>query len=82
LLRDAEIRQALRSAWYVSGINKEIQQTDRVRLGARGGVEGLTPREALQRYFEEKRVTPERAQALLERAEKLFVNEADKEEVS
>jgi exonuclease SbcD len=75
LLRDAEIRQALRSAWYVSGINKEIQQTDRVRLGARGGVEGLTPREALQRYFEEKRVTAERAQLLLERADKLFLAE-------
>jgi exonuclease SbcD len=79
LLRDAEIRQALRSAWYVSGINKEIQQTDRVRLGARGGVEGLTPHEALQRYFEEKRVAPERAQLLLERAEKLFLVETDQE---
>jgi exonuclease SbcD len=82
LLRDAEIRQALRSAWYVSGINKEIQQTDRVRLGARGGVEGLTPREALQRYFAEKRIAPERAQALLERAEKLFINATETEEMS
>jgi exonuclease SbcD len=74
LLRDVDIRQALKPAWYVSSINKEMQQTDRVRLGAHGGVEGLTPREALERYFAEKKITPERARQLLERADKIFLD--------
>jgi exonuclease SbcD len=72
LLRDAEIRQALKPAWVVAGITKEVKQNDRVRLGARGGVEGLTPREALERYLVEKKVPSDHAQRLLERADTLI----------
>ncbi|TMC55938.1 MAG: exonuclease SbcCD subunit D [Chloroflexi bacterium] len=72
LLRDSDIRNALKPAWHVASISKEVQQTDRVRLGAQAGVEGLTPVEALARYFAEKRVAPERSKALLERAESLI----------
>ncbi len=77
LLRDADIRQALKSAWHVASINKQVQHTDRVRLGAHGGVEGLSPREALERYLAEKKITPERARLLLERAEKIFLDESE-----
>ncbi|MBI5878228.1 MAG: exonuclease SbcCD subunit D [Chloroflexi bacterium] len=71
LLRDNDIRQALKPAWHVAGITREVRQTDRVRLGA-AGVEGLTPVEALARYFDEKKVPPARAQELLQRAERLM----------
>jgi exonuclease SbcD len=77
LLRDAEIRQALKPAWFVAGIRREVRQTDRVRLGAQGGVEGLTPREALAQYYVEKRVSAERARQLLERAETVFLDGAE-----
>jgi DNA repair protein SbcD/Mre11 len=75
LLRDAEIRNALKPAWHVASISKEVHETDRVRLGAQGGVEGLTPQEALARYFAEKRVSPERARQLLERAQAIIQEE-------
>jgi exonuclease SbcD len=77
LLRDVEIRQALKPAWFVAGITREVQQTDRVRLGAQGGVEGLTPREALERYFVEKKVGSERVRQLLERADVIFLDGAE-----
>ena len=38
----------------------------------------LTPREALQRYFVEKRITAERARQLLERADTIFLDGAEK----
>lgn len=72
LLRDADIRQALRGAWHVAGITREVQQTDRVRLGTAGGVEELTAPQALARYFEEKRVDPARAAELLKRANQII----------
>ena len=75
LLRDADIRNALRPAWYVASISKEVRETDRVRLGAQGGVEGLTPAEALALYFAERRVPPERAQELLARARSIIADE-------
>ena len=78
LLRDAEIRQALKPAWFVAGITRVVQETNRVRLGAQGGVEGLRPREALERYFVEKRIAAERARQLLERADTIFLDGAEK----
>ena len=78
LLRDADIRQALKPAWFVAGITREVAQTDRTRLGAQGGIEGLTPREALERYFVEKRISGEHARALLERADSIFFDAAEK----
>ncbi|MBI1800467.1 MAG: exonuclease SbcCD subunit D [Chloroflexi bacterium] len=74
LLRDADIRQALKPAWTIATINKEVEEPDRVRLGG-GRVEGLTPREALARYLAEKQAPPEHAQRLLERAEVIFIEE-------
>ena len=79
LLRDGDIRQALKPAWYIAGITREVRQTDRVRLGGAAGVEGLTPAEALKRYFAEKKVSPERADELLKRAERLIGADAEDE---
>jgi DNA repair protein SbcD/Mre11 len=77
LLRDADIRQALKPAWFIAGISREVQQTDRVRLGAQGGVEGLTPREALERYFVEKKIGSVRAMQLLARADAIFLDSTE-----
>ena len=71
LLRDADIRQALAEAYYVAGINKEIERAYRHRLGGESPEE-LTPAELLSRYFESKETSPDRIRLLLQRAEEIF----------
>lgn len=68
LLRDADIRQALSEAYFLAGVNKEIERTYRQRLGGESP-EGLTPAELLARYLESKETPPERIEKLMERAQ-------------
>jgi len=70
-LRDADIRRALEGAYYVAGVNKEIERAYRQRLGA-DGAEGLLPAELLERYLESKGTPPERIKALLQAAEEIL----------
>lgn len=74
LLREREIRQALQGAYYVAGIRREVQRSDRSRLGAEA-VEALTPLELLERYFEHKKVPAERRAQLLQAAQELLREE-------
>ncbi len=71
LLRDADIRRALKDAYFVAGISKEVERAYRQRLGG-ASPEGLAPAELLARYLESKGASPERIKALLERAEAIF----------
>jgi len=71
LLRDADIRSALRNAYAVAGIGKEIERAYRQRLGGESP-EGLTPAELLARYLESKGTSPERIAVLLRHAEEIF----------
>ena len=66
-LRDADIRRALEGAYYVAGVNKEIERAYRQRLGA-DGAEGLLPAELLERYLESKGTPPDRIKVLLQAA--------------
>ncbi len=75
LLRDADVRRALKDAYFVAGISKEVERAYRQRLGG-ASPEGLTPAELLARYLESKGTSPERIKALLERAEVLFEGES------
>jgi len=70
-LRDADIRRALDGAYYVAGVNKEIERAYRQRLGA-DAAEGLLPAELLARYLESKGTPPERIRALLQVAEEIL----------
>jgi exonuclease SbcD len=71
LIRDAEIRRALEEAYYIAGINKEIERAYRMRLGGESP-EGLTPAEMLARYLESKETLPARIELLLHHAEEIF----------
>ncbi len=71
LLRDADIRRALDEAYYIAGINKEIERTYRLRLGG-DSPEELTPPELLARYFESKETPQERIETLLEYAQEVM----------
>ncbi|MFC2059807.1 exonuclease SbcCD subunit D [Chloroflexota bacterium] len=69
-LRDNDIRQALREAYYFT-IAKDIQRETRIRLGMKPAEE-ITPIEALKTYLEASKITQTQAKLLLEYGEKLI----------
>jgi hypothetical protein len=69
-LQDAEIKQALGEAYFVT-ISKEIERQQRSRLGTLA-VEKLSPMEALRAYLEASKVSSERSRKLLEYGERLI----------
>lgn len=71
LLRDADIRKALKGAYFVAGVSKEIERAYRQRLGG-DSPEGLTPSQLLARYLESKGTSPDRIALLLRHAEQIF----------
>jgi exonuclease SbcD len=71
LLRDADIRKALKGAYFVAGISREVERAYRQRLGGESPEE-LTPAELLARYLETKDTPPERVELLLQHAEEIF----------
>ncbi len=75
LLQEREVRRALNAAaYYVAGVRKDVEHADRQRLGA-VSVESLAPLELLARFFEVKRVPPERAARLLQAAEEIMAGQ-------
>ncbi len=71
LLIEREIKKALEGAYFVAALQKEIERTDRIRIGA-VSVEALTPAELLARYLEVKGVPEERAKLLLQHGQALI----------
>jgi len=71
LIRDTDVRAALKEAYFVAGVSKEIERPYRQRLGGESP-EGLTPAELLARYLESKDTPPERIEVLLDYAETIF----------
>jgi exonuclease SbcD len=76
LLRDRDVRALLSDAYFIGGINREVEREARVRLGNLTP-EGLTGRELLAKYLETKNTDPERAKVLLEHAEAIFAGDSD-----
>ena len=75
LIRDADVRSALKGAYYIASIGKEIERAYRQRLGG-DSPEELTPAELLTRYLESRETPPERIEVLLQHAEDIFRTEA------
>ena len=71
LVQENEIRKALKGAYFIAAINKEVEQEHRSRLGAYSA-EGITPLEALKLYLESRKTPKERARILLEYGERLI----------
>ena len=71
LLQENEIRKALKEAYFIAAINKEVDREHRSRLGSYPA-EGLTPLQALKLYLESKKTSKERTQVLLEYGERLI----------
>ena len=72
-LRDSDIRDALKGAYY-STVAKDIERETRPRLGNLTAEE-ITPLEALKTYLETKKVAPTQAELLLEYGERLIGGE-------
>lgn len=75
LLDEKPMRQALRRANYVASIVRDIDRPQRHRLGGISAEE-LTPKEALERYFDSRSTPPERKEQLLRHAEAIFREES------
>jgi len=74
LLDDRSIRQALREASYIASIGRDIDRVQHRRLGS-VSAEELTPREALELYFESKETPEARRTELMRYAEAIFRDE-------
>ena len=71
LIRENEIRGALKQAFYIAGIVHNVVRPDRIRLGAHQEIASLTPMEALERYLAVKETPPNRIALLRHHAELL-----------
>ncbi len=76
LVRDRDVRALLSDAYFVGGINREVEREARVRLGELAPEE-MTDRELLAKYLETRNTDPERARVLLEHAEAIFAEDSD-----
>jgi exonuclease SbcD len=74
-LRETEVRQALKDAYFVAAVSQDLKPRRRRQL-AGSGVAGLAPREALAAYLEARETPKERQELLLERASALIQAQA------
>jgi exonuclease SbcD len=76
LVRDRDVRALLSDAYFVGGINREVEREARVRLGSLAPEE-MTDQDLLAKYLETKNTDPEQIKVLLEHAEEIFAGEGD-----
>jgi DNA repair protein SbcD/Mre11 len=79
LLLDREVKQALEGAYFVASLQKEVERSERQRLGG-VSVETLAPVELLARYLEVKQTPKERSSLLLQHGEALMRAVDEREE--
>ena len=70
-LNDSEIREALKNTHNFT-IAKDVERQSRQRL-SQGAAEEITPLQALEKYLDLQKVSPERAKVLLEYGRKLII---------
>ena len=78
LLVDRDVKLALKDAYDIAAIQRDVQRLPRGRLGGLS-VEALTPAQMLDSYLQTRNVDPGRSQVLLHYGEEL-IQEVDSEE--
>ncbi len=68
------IKKALSSAHYIAGISRNVERKERLKIEGQEEVERLTPIEALSKYFEAKKYSPEKRKTLEKFAAQLLNN--------
>lgn len=69
-----KIKKALAEANFIAGISRNVERKERAKIDGASEVETLTPLEALKKYFEAKKYSPEKQKELEEYAS-LLINE-------
>jgi len=72
LIRDQDIRRALKDASSVAAIVHDVVRPERLRLGDQQEIASLAPLQALERYLQVKQTPPERISVLIGHAESLL----------
>jgi len=72
LIDDRACRQLLRGAFHVAAIVRDVERSERVRLGQQASVESLSTHELLAEYFKYREVPSDRIQVLLKHADQLM----------
>ena len=67
-----KIKKALSSAHYIAGISRNAERKERLKIDGQEEVERLTPVEALQKYFEAKKISLEKRKELEKYAAQLL----------
>lgn len=67
-----KIKKSLAGAHYIAGISRNVEKKERQRLEGQEEVERLTPIEALEKYFQAKKYSPEKKKELEKYAAKLL----------
>lgn len=67
-----KVKKALQKANFIAGISKNIERVERIKFEGSQQVETLTPVDALRKYFEFKKYTPQRQKELEEVAAKIL----------
>jgi len=70
-ISEKEIRKALSSAYFIAGITKEKTEEEREKKGF-NYTEEMTPLDALEKYFEAKKMNKEKIKILKEKAEEVI----------
>lgn len=67
-----QIKKALSKANFIAGISRNVERVERQKIEGLENVETLSPIEALQKYFESKKYSPEKQKHLEEFAAQLL----------
>jgi exonuclease SbcD len=71
LLKDSEVFRAVSDAFHVAAVIKDVERPVRLRIGGRN-YEEMTTRQILETYFRASEVPQDRAEVLLQHAERLI----------
>lgn len=67
-----KVKKALSEAYFLAGISRNVEKQQRQVIEGQEEVERLTPIEALQKYFESKKYSPEKIKELEKYAKQIF----------
>ena len=59
-----KVKKSLSSANFIAGISRNVEKVERIKFDGSEQVESLTPVDALRKYFEFKKYTPNRQKEL------------------
>jgi exonuclease SbcD len=71
LINKKEILRALRRAFHIASITRNVTRPERVRLGNQQDIAGMTPIEVLEQYLQVKQTPPEQIKLLIRHAKTL-----------